>query len=48
MANESLSDQPYFPYPRNPAMRLGFIVGDLISLAVLLLILGPVVSVFVR
>jgi hypothetical protein len=36
-----MSDR-YFPYPRDPARKIGFIMGDLIALAVLLLILLPI------
>ena len=36
-----MSDR-YFPYPRDPARKIGFIIGDLIALAVLLLILLPI------
>jgi hypothetical protein len=31
VANEKLSDLPYFPYPRDLATRFGFMVGDIVS-----------------
>lgn len=34
----SLSEQPYYPYPRDPLMRLGFIVGDIIAWSIIILI----------
>jgi hypothetical protein len=33
------SDEPYFPYPSDPARRFGYLIGDLISAGVILLIL---------
>lgn len=36
------SHEPYFPYPSEPARRFGFIVGDLISAGVLVLLLSAV------
>ena len=27
----SLNDEPFFPYPRNPVTRFGFIMGDLVA-----------------
>ena len=33
-------DEPFFPYPSDPLRRVGFIVGDLISAAVILLIIS--------
>ena len=40
----NLNALPFFPYPRDPATRLGFAIGDLISLGVLLLIFLPTVK----
>jgi hypothetical protein len=37
-----MSDDRYFPYPQDPARKIGFIIGDLIALAILLLILLPI------
>ena len=34
----NLSDYPYFPYPRDPITRLGFIVGDVIAWSIIILI----------
>jgi hypothetical protein len=39
------SDEPFFPYPSDPLRRSGFIVGDLISAGVILLILSAIVKV---
>lgn len=36
------SSESYFPYPGDPLRRLGFIVGDIISAGVILLILTAV------
>lgn len=44
----NLSDHPYFPYPQDALTRFGFVVGDLITLGVLLLIFIPVLMVFFR
>lgn len=33
-----LKEQPYYPYPRDPAARFGFIVGDIISWSIIILI----------
>jgi len=33
-----LKDHPYFPYPREPNTRFGFIIADLISASIMLLI----------
>ena len=41
-----LDEHPYLPYPRDPVTRFGFIIGDLITLAVLLLLFVPVVNIF--
>ena len=41
----SMSDEPYFPYPSDPARRLGFIVGDIISAGVIILILSAILKV---
>jgi hypothetical protein len=38
------STEPYFPYPSDPTRRLGFIIGDLISAAVIVLILSAVLK----
>ena len=43
-----LDEHPYLPYPRDPVTRFGFIMGDLMALAVILLILVPVVMTFMR
>ena len=32
----NLSEHPYFPYPRDPIVRFGFIVGDLIAATVII------------
>ena len=34
----SLSEQPFYPYPRDPLRRFGFIVGDLIAWSIIILI----------
>jgi len=39
------SDEPFFPYPSDPVRRAGFIIGDLISAAVILLILSAVLKI---
>jgi hypothetical protein len=36
------SHEPYFPYPSDPARRLGFIVGDIIAASVIALIITAV------
>ena len=36
------STSAYFPYPADPAGRLGFIVGDLIPASVIILILTAI------
>ena len=36
-----MSDR-YFPYPQDPTRKIGFIIGDLVALAILLLILLPI------
>ena len=33
------SNEPYFPYPSDPARRSGYLIGDVISAGVILLIL---------
>ena len=43
-----LNELPFYPYPKDGPTRLGFIVGDLIALGVVLLIMGPVVTTFLR
>jgi|GEM_PF-5921861 len=43
-----LNELPFYPYPKDAPTRLGFIVGDLIALGVVLLIFGPVVNIFLR
>jgi hypothetical protein len=35
----TLNHEPYFPYPSDPARRFGYLIGDVISAAVILLIL---------
>ena len=37
--------QRYFPYPSDPARRLGFIVRDIISAGVIILILTAILKV---
>jgi hypothetical protein len=32
------SDEPYFPYPPDPARRFGYLIGDLISVGIILMI----------
>jgi hypothetical protein len=44
MAPMNESHAPYFPYPADPARRFGFIVGDLISAGVIILILSAVLK----
>jgi hypothetical protein len=39
-------DLPYFPYPPDPLTRFGFIIADLVTLAIMLLIGLPVVWKF--
>ena len=39
------SDEPYFPNPPDPARRFGFIVGDVISTGVILLVLSAIIKV---
>lgn len=34
----SLSEQPYYPYPGDPLMRFGFIVGDIVAWSIIILI----------
>jgi len=36
------STEPYFPYPADPFRRAGFIVGDIISAGVIVLIVTAV------
>jgi hypothetical protein len=38
-------NEPYFPYPSDPARRPGFIVGDIISAGVIILILTAILKV---
>jgi hypothetical protein len=38
VVNMSLSETPLFSYPRDPLTRFGFIVGDIIAWAVIVLI----------
>ena len=38
------SSEPYFPYPADPARRVGFIVGDLFSASVIILILSAILK----
>ncbi len=35
-----------FPYPSDPLTRIGFIIGDIINVGVLLLILLPIMAAF--
>ena len=39
---------PFFPYPRDRATRIGFMLGDLLALALLLLMFIPVANNFLR
>jgi hypothetical protein len=39
------SHEPYFPYPSDPVRRMGFIIGDIIAAAVILLILTAVLKI---
>ena len=39
------SNEPYFPYPSDPARRLGFTVGDIISAGVIILTLTAILKV---
>jgi hypothetical protein len=39
------TDEPYFPYPADPARRLGYLIGDLISAGIILLILVAILKV---
>jgi hypothetical protein len=41
----NLSNHPYFPYPRDQVTRVGFMIGDLIALGVIVLILYAVFQV---
>jgi len=34
----SLSEQPFYPYPRDPVTRFGFIIGDIIAWSIIVLI----------
>jgi hypothetical protein len=36
--------EPYFPYPADPVRRLGFIIGDIISAGVIVLILTAILK----
>ena len=39
------SNEPYFPYPSDPARRLGFIGSDIISAGVIILIPTAILKV---
>jgi hypothetical protein len=39
------SDEPFFPYPSDPLRRSGFVIGDLISAGVILLILFAILKI---
>jgi hypothetical protein len=39
------SDQPFFPYPSDPLRQVGFIVGDLIAVGVIVLILIDILKI---
>jgi len=43
-----LNKLPFYPYPQDGPTRFGLIVGDLLALGVVLLIMGPVVTTFLR
>ena len=34
----SLNEQPFYPYPSDPRMRFGFIIGDIIAWSIIILI----------
>ena len=36
--------EPYFPYPPDPARRFGFIIGDILSAGVIILILTAILK----
>ena len=38
MADEKLVNLPFFPYPRDAATRFGFLIGDIVACAVILMI----------
>lgn len=31
----NLSDHPHYPYPRDPAARFGFMIGDIIAWSII-------------
>jgi hypothetical protein len=35
-----------FPYPTDPLTRIGFVVGDLVNLGIILLIFVPIIMSF--
>ena len=35
----ALSEEPFYPYPRDPLTRFGFIIGDIIAWSIIALIL---------
>ena len=34
----SLTGHPYYPYPRDPVTRFGFMIGDIIAWSIIILI----------
>jgi hypothetical protein len=44
----NLNELPYFPYPRDPITRFGFIVGDLIALGIVVLLLIAISPTLLR
>lgn len=45
---DNLSNLPLFPYPRDATIRFGFIVGDILSGGVILLILVAIFPTLIR
>jgi hypothetical protein len=43
-----LNQLPYFPYPRDPTTRFGFIIGDLIALGVVVLLVAAIFPTLLR
>jgi hypothetical protein len=43
-----LNQLPYFPYPRDPTTRFGFIIGDLIVLGVVVLLVAAIFPTLLR
>ena len=38
------AEEPYFPYPSDPARRFGFVIGDIVAAGVILLILFAILK----